>query len=264
MNCVQEQALPAAFNSNGNLVVSSPTGSGKTSIFEAAFLRHWKEQRQHNATSTSGVVLYLAPVKSLLHERKLNWSKRFKPLDITFLDLHDLAFEDLQSIMKHDVLLSTPEKWDVLTRSSLELLGCVGLLLVDEVHHIADGVRGATLEAVITRMLYCSRITFNQNHRAPLTTLRIVAASATFPNINDIGTWIGCKQDMIFEFGPQYRPVPLELHVLGFKSFGNDYLFETQLDQKVPDVLTKYSNGKPALIFCASRKASIELAKMLV
>ncbi|KAF0714949.1 hypothetical protein AaE_011450 [Aphanomyces astaci] len=260
MNRVQERVLPAAFKNGGNLVVSSPTGSGKTSVFEAAFLRHWSKQRQHGCEAKSGLVLYIAPLKALLHERLVDWSKRFKSLGLTFLELTDMNFDDAQSIMSHDILLSTPEKWDVLTRSSMEILGGVGLLLVDEVHHIGDGVRGATLEAVMTRMKYCSTFTFSQNEGVPLSSLRIVAASATFPNVKDIGAWLGCSPDMVFEFGPQYRPVPLELHVLGFKSFGNDFLFEKNLDQKVPDVLHKYSKGKPSLIFCSSRKASVGLA----
>ncbi|KAF0686338.1 Aste57867_21840 [Aphanomyces stellatus] len=263
------------------MVVSSPTGSGKTSVFEAAFLRHWK-QNQSNLHGGYGKVVYLAPLKALLHERVTDWTKRFHSIGITFVELSD-SFDDPQNFLSYDVLLCTPEKvnyfgaylyrmidhfyqWDVVTRNSLDVLSCVDLLLVDEIHNIGDGARGATLEAVITRMLYFSSNLFKRKVRVPATSLYNVVdqhPSATFPNLRDIGSWFGCSSDMIFEFGPEFRPVPLDVHVLAMKSPGNEFQFEKSMDHKVPEILTKYSNGKPSLIFCSSRKSTVHLAMML-
>lgn len=45
--------------------------------------------------------------------------------------------------------------------------------------------------------------------------MRIIAASATIPNINDIGEWLGVRKDKIKIFGNEYRDIELEKHVLG-------------------------------------------------
>ncbi|KAH9104506.1 hypothetical protein AeMF1_019437 [Aphanomyces euteiches] len=270
MNRVQERVLPRAYKSNGNLVVCSPTGSGKTSVFEAAFLRHW---RANEGSGKYGKVVYLAPLNALLHERSEDWSERFSRLGLKFAVLKDVE-DDYQSFMSHDVSLCTPEKWDAFTRNSLDALGSVGLLVVDEIHTLADGIRGSTLESVITRMMYCCSNYSNTDDCSPLSVLlvtnanvlfllpirRIVAASATLPNIKDVGHWIGCSDDMIFEFGFEYRP---DLKVIGLQSFGNEFLFEKNMDQRVPDVLRNYSKGRPALIFCSSRKSAASLATVL-
>ncbi len=120
MNAVQERVLPAAFLRRENLVVASPTASGKTTVFEAAFLRHWNVSKDSKRSSHEGKVLYLAPIKALLHERQaiinswrgitlsrlLDWKKRFDSLGIGFVELSD----NNQDIRPATVILSTPER----------------------------------------------------------------------------------------------------------------------------------------------------------
>lgn len=60
----------------------------------------------------------------------------------------------------------------------------IALVLIDEVHLLNDP-RGATLEAVVSRIKMLSR---QDNMKSfPLANVRLVAASATIPNIEDIG-----------------------------------------------------------------------------
>jgi replicative superfamily II helicase len=51
-----------------------------------------------------------------------------------------------------NVIVTTPEKWDVVTRKGGEgaLVSAVSLLLIDEVHLLADD-RGAVIESVVAR-----------------------------------------------------------------------------------------------------------------
>lgn len=91
-----------------------------------------------------------------------------------------------------NIILSTPEKWDSITRKNYLN---VDLLLVDEIHTIDTSTRGATLEAVISRMKMID------------TQLRIVAISATIPNVEDIAQWLNTKPECILKFDASYRPI---------------------------------------------------------
>jgi ATP-dependent DNA helicase HFM1/MER3 len=60
----------------------------------------------------------------------------------------------MQLVAKANIIVTTPEKWDSMTRvwkKHIFLLGSVNLLLVDEVHHVSED-RGAVLEAVVVRI----------------------------------------------------------------------------------------------------------------
>jgi ATP-dependent DNA helicase HFM1/MER3 len=85
----------------------------------------------------------------------------------------------------------------------------VGLVLIDECHHIGDDSRGAILEAVISRM--------KTIHQGDLSKIRFVAVSATIPNLEDCARWLGSGYSQpatMFDFGAEYRPVRLCCFVL--------------------------------------------------
>jgi ATP-dependent DNA helicase HFM1/MER3 len=83
---------------------------------------------------------------------------------------------------------------------------------------------------------------------------RIIALSATLPNLEDIGDWLQCRRDCIHDFNETYRPVPLQVKTLGYNTRANPFLFEKSLDDKVKDVIRSYSDSKPTIIFCSSKK----------
>ena len=76
--------------------------------------------------------------------------------------------------------------------------------MVDELHLI--GVEsGPILEVICSRMRYMS----SQIERK----VRIVALSSSVANAKDLGQWLGATTHGLFNFHPNVRPVPLELHV---------------------------------------------------
>nr|CDS15075.1 ATP dependent DNA helicase HFM1 [Echinococcus granulosus] len=103
------------------------------------------------------------------------WHDKLKTLGYTCLELtSDSPHYETEELMQHTVLIATPEKIDSLLRfqeGMKDLVARVTLLMVDEIHTIADQSRGACLEAVIMR--------FFASHP------RILAATATCPNISD-------------------------------------------------------------------------------
>ncbi|TMW68316.1 hypothetical protein Poli38472_005784 [Pythium oligandrum] len=264
MNRVQEKVLPPAFHAQGNMMVCAPTGSGKTSVFEAAFLQ--MHERSRGDAKVKAV--YIAPVKALLQERLGDWQKRFgaSTLSMAFVELSgDTRDVGVQEVVGAQVILTTPEKWEAVMRSEEPWSGIVRsveLLLIDEAHHIGDSPRGAVLETTLCRMMRLSTIESAQKlSGCGIARLRIIAVSATFSNCDEFAGWINCSSRMLFQFGHEYRPVPLECHVFGFKKASNQFMHEQNLDSHVMPIVRKFADGKPTVVFCNSRGASIRLAR---
>lgn len=86
-------------------------------------------------------------------------------------------------------MLTTPEKWDSLTRkwrSYGSLITSVNLFLIDEVHLLNEDQRGPTLEVIVSRM---KTVRMFAKQKGPH--LRFVACSATIPNASDVASWLG-------------------------------------------------------------------------
>jgi ATP-dependent DNA helicase HFM1/MER3 len=82
-----------------------------------------------------------------------------------------------------------PKKFDSITRNHRDhggagFLGDIALVLIDEVHLLNDS-RGASLEAVVSRMKMLGRQP--ELKSSPIARVRFVAVSATIPNIEDLG-----------------------------------------------------------------------------
>lgn len=93
--------------------------------------------------------------------------------------------------------------------------------------------------------------------------MRIIALSATLPNLADIGEWLGCKHDAIHYFDETFRPVPLTVHTLSMGSMNNSFLFDKSLDDRVGPLILRYSEGRQVLVFCASKKSTEHLCTVL-
>lgn len=185
----------------------------------------------------------MAPIKALCTERFNDWSKKFTPMGISVQEVTgDSEISDFNEISTNQIILSTPEKWDSLTRSWKKNLDSVKLLLIDEIHLLNDENRGPVIEAVVSRMTI-----LKQN-------LRVVAVSATIPNIEDLAEWIG-DPVKFFKISEDFRPIKLRKIVEGYKCEPNkkSFCFDMSLNYKLESVIKKYSEGKPCLIFCSSR-----------
>lgn len=192
-NRMQSSCLPALYEGNDNCVIGAPTAAGKTVCFELALAN----QFQKKSLGTFQKILYLAPLKSLVQERLRDWKHKLGPLGISCQELSGDMEDEI--LMQNDMYLATPEKWDAITRKWKEhanTLENISLILVDEVHLLGDD-RGAVLESIITRTLIMA------SARPP----RIVALSASSPNVIDIGQWIGAPEKCIFYFGEDHRPI---------------------------------------------------------
>ncbi|MEQ2185398.1 hypothetical protein GOODEAATRI_017781 [Goodea atripinnis] len=265
-NYLQSKALDDVLYTDKNFVACAPTGSGKTVLFELAIIRLLMETQEPWRKVKA---VYMAPIKALCSQCYDNWSKKFGPLGLTCKELTgDTEVDDLFEIHDSNIIVTTPEKWDSMTRKWKDncLLQLVRLFLIDEVHVVKDATRGATLEVVVSRMKAVNSYRTSQIPEAGVT-MRFVAVSATIPNISDIADWLsnGSEPATYLTMDESHRPVKLWKVVLGFPCSGTqtEFKFDLSLNYKMANIIQTYSDQKPTLVFCSTRKGAQQSAAVL-
>ena len=275
LNRVQEECFDLLFRTDERALITSPTGSGKTLLFELGIARiilqnyNLKEKMYKNKNFK---IIYIAPIKSLCQEKTFEWKMKYgkAPLELTVTEsTSDSEYLNINLLNNSNIILTTPEKFDVLTRKWKDIsnfISNISLLLIDEIHLLNEEHRGATLEAIIARIKLLKNM--DNFKLTNLENIRIIAVSATIPNILDVAEFleIGKDQKGLKIFGEEYRPVKVERIVIGYKrnKNQNEFVFEKYLDYRVSSIIEKYSEGKPTLIFCQTQKGSINSAKQLM
>ncbi|XP_061098727.1 probable ATP-dependent DNA helicase HFM1 [Conger conger] len=265
-NYVQSKALDDVLYTGKNFVACAPTGSGKTVLFELAIIRLLMEAP---SPWQNIKIVYMAPIKALCSQRYENWKQKFGPLGLSCKELTgDTEIEDFFEIQDAHLIMTTPEKWDSMTRKWRDncLVQLVRLFLIDEVHVVKDTTRGATLEVVVSRMktMHTYRSAENPD---PKLAMRFVVVSATIPNISDIADWLsdGKGPATCLEMDETFRPVKLRKVVLGFPcgTTQTEFKFDLSLNYKMATVIQTYSEDKPTLVFCSTRKGVQQSATVL-
>ncbi|XP_041659142.1 probable ATP-dependent DNA helicase HFM1 [Cheilinus undulatus] len=265
-NYIQSKALDDVLYTDKNFVACAPTGSGKTVLFELAIIRLLMEMSEPWRDVKA---VYMAPIKALCSQCFESWTKKFGPLGLSCKELTgDTEIDDFFEIQDSHIILTTPEKWDSMTRKWKDncLLQLVRLFLIDEVHVVKDATRGATLEVVVSRMKAVHTYRTAQNPEKDLS-MRFVAVSATIPNISDIADWLSNESGpaTYLDVDESHRPVKLRKVVLGFPCSPNqtEFKFDLSLNYKMANVIQTYSDQKPALVFCSTRKGVQQSATVL-
>ncbi|XP_049780691.1 probable ATP-dependent DNA helicase HFM1 [Schistocerca cancellata] len=273
-NVMQSKLLEDVLYTDRSIVVAAPTGSGKTVIFELGII--WLLMKIKEQTLDANFkIVYMAPIKALCRERVQDWTSKFSYLGLKCQEVTgDSDATDLYHLLDYHILFTTPEKWDSLTRKWRDnhmLVEVVKLFLIDEVHVLSEERRGPIIEAVISRMKIIEE-TLNYkkpeiSHKRLPFPVRFIAVSATLPNIEDIATWLGKFENpaKYFKISEEHRPVKLNKIVLGYNCPQNmsQFRFDISLSYKLKPLLLQYSDGKPTLIFCSTRKGVIQTTDTL-
>ncbi|KAF9810208.1 hypothetical protein SFRURICE_019495 [Spodoptera frugiperda] len=128
-------------------------------------------------------MIYVAPMRSLVQEMVGNFSKRLSAYNLRVSELtgdHQLTREQIDATQ---LIVCTPEKWDIITRKGGErsFTNLVRLIIIDEVHLLHDE-RGPVLEALVARTLRTVEQTQEE--------VRLVGLSATLPNYTDVAAFL--------------------------------------------------------------------------
>lgn len=186
LNPPQVLAVKSGLLEGKNLVVASPTASGKTLIAEIAILRNFLDGKKS---------VYLVPLKALASE-KYNDFIKYRKIGMRIA----VATGDLDEtdgwLGSYDLIILSNEKMDSLLRHAVPWAKDISLIISDEVHLIDDPSRGPTLEIVLTQL-------------AGMTKSQIIALSATIENGKEIAAWLGAKLVQ-----SDYRPVKLHRGVM--------------------------------------------------
>ncbi|CAK8672120.1 unnamed protein product [Clavelina lepadiformis] len=239
-NPIQTQIFHCLYHNDSNALVGAPTGSGKTVAAELAVFRMLRTQPGCKA-------VYVAPLKALVRERMNDWKKRLgTKLGLKLVELTGDIAPDMRAVASADVIITTPEKWDGVSRSwhTRGYVRQVALLIIDEIHLLGQD-RGPVLEVIVSRTNFIS----SQTEK----TVRIVGLSTALANARDLADWLGIKQMGLFNFRPSVRPVPMEVHIHGFA--GKHYCPRmAAMNKPCFQAIRTHSPAKPSLIFVSSRR----------
>ncbi|XP_011405054.1 PREDICTED: probable ATP-dependent DNA helicase HFM1 [Amphimedon queenslandica] len=264
-NFIQSKVFDDVMYTDTHLVTSAPTGSGKTVIFELAIVRILMTMA-HSFNSLK--IVYVAPIKALCSERYEDWSSKFGRFGLKCAELTgDSQLDDYFELQNAQIIMTTPEKWDSMTRKwrdNKSLVQLVQLFLLDEIHQLNDESRGPTVEAIVSRMKTVRSSVAGETGGRRL--LRFIAISATLPNIDDIASWLGTEEQpaIMHSIDDSHRPVQLRRVVLGFPDASTEFKFDLSLNYKISGIIQCYSDQKPTLVFCATRKGTQQAAGILV
>lgn len=223
-------------NEGHSVIVSAPTGAGKTVIAEHV-IKSCLEKRVG--------VIYTAPIKALSNQKYRDFQGQFSQ-DIGILT------GDVSLNADAPVLIMTTEIFRNKVLDEPESLKKYSWIIYDEIHYLDNYERGTVWE---------ESLIFLPKH------MRLLGLSATIPNIKQLADWIQSIHEkpvkIVIE---ENRPVPL--HFL--------YQYANQITDKVPRPqrfayaksnkmynLTNYlrnEEGLPCIYFVFGRKRAEDLA----
>lgn len=228
LRAVQVLAIQNGLLEGADLLVCSPSASGKTLVGELAILKWVLE---------GGKAVYMVPLKALAREKFGMFLKKYRSLNLK-IRISTGDFHYTPDILEEaDILVTTIERFDSLLRLSPDWLYDIRVIVVDEIHTMGDGQRGGRLESVLIRI------------RERLHT-QLIGLSATIANAEEIADWLNMKL-----VKSDNRPVPLKNYIL---------VESDKLAAIRKLVSSTVQNGGQALVFVAHRRDAESLARKLV
>lgn len=275
LNRIQSKMYDVALKSSENILLCAPTGAGKTNVALLTMLNILGQFRKDTSTKDeeeyigdeeedkeqfdlkSFKIVYVAPMKALVQEIVKNFSDRLKAYGVVVQELSGDSSLTRQQIADTQLLVTTPEKWDIVTRQGegRAFTQLVKLVIIDEIHLLHDD-RGPVLESIVARVIRQVETTAEP--------IRLVGLSATLPNYADVATFLRVKPDKgLFFFDHSYRPVPLQMQYIGITERNAFKRFQLQNDICYEKCVTQRQQGNQVLIFVHSRAETGKTAKAL-
>jgi len=177
-------AACGALEDGHGVLVAAPTGSGKTVVGEFAV---------HLALAQGRKCFYTTPIKALSNQKYADLVARYSAERVGLLT------GDNSINGEAPVVVMTTEVLRNMLYAGSVTLGGLGYVVLDEVHYLADRLRGAVWEEVIIQLPE---------------SVQVVALSATVSNAEEFGEWIEQVRGGTAVIVDEVRPVPLSQHML--------------------------------------------------
>lgn len=244
-----------------NLIYSLPTSGGKTLVAEILILKELLCRKRD--------ALFILPYVSLVQEKVRGLASFGLELDFMVEEYAGSKgrFPPVKGRGKRSLYIATIEKAHGLVNSLIEAnrLDNVGLVVVDELHMLGDGSRGAIIEMTLAKVLYISKST------------QIIGMSATLGNVQDIQKFLKAEnytndfrpvelkeyvklKDIIYEVDPKEEECFRFSRLLNFK-----YSSAMQkIDQDhIVALVTEVIPSQSCLVFCPTKKNCENVAGMI-
>ena len=253
---IQELALSNGLLKEKDLLITSPTASGKTLLTIMAAIKIIEKGKK---------IIYLSPLKSLANEKyqdfldlkKINFDilvghkkNKKKSKDLVIKIANSDYSSSGNDLIDANIIVLTNEKLDSLMRYNTDLLSNVGLFIIDEIHLINDRERGPTLEMMITKI------------QQFYSDSQILALSATISNAEDISNWLNCVL-----IKNNWRPTNLieGVYDSGVVRMNNNKKFKIKNYSSVNSApidiaMDSIRDGGQVIIFAETRKRAVTLA----
>lgn len=230
----QKELLERGFLENGmNYLINMATGSGKSYMAELAM---------ENVLSGGYRVICITPLRALASQQGDYWEKRFGRDTVgVFTGETVSAGVPASAYEKSRLLVMTPERFDMILRNWRTHFGWiaeVSLIVVDELHLLGLGRRGARLEGALTRIRRINPFA------------RILGLSATMPNADRLAEWLHGGY-----FSSSWRPVPIKKEVVKYRKADEKPALAAEAVKRC------IAGGGKSLVFCNSRARVNELTE---
>ena len=166
------------------VLVAAPTGAGKTIVGEFAVFM---------ALATGRKAFYTTPIKALSNQKYADLVRRHGADKVGLLT-GDSSINGEAPV----VVMTTEVLRNMMYAGSATLRG-LGFVVMDEVHYLADRLRGAVWEEVIIHLPE---------------DVQVVSLSATVSNAEEFGAWLGEVRGNTEVIVEEHRPVPLSQHMM--------------------------------------------------
>ena len=146
-NPIQTQCFHTLYHTDKNVLIGAPTGSGKTIMAQIALMRMLQ------IGNVNSKCVFIAPMKALVREHLREFKNRFRDIGLGIVEVTGDSSKSEGSIKNSKLIITTPEKWDSITRNRPEMIYQTALLVIDEVHLLGEE-RGAVLESIVARIKF--------------------------------------------------------------------------------------------------------------
>lgn len=156
-NPIQTQVFNTLYNHDDNVILGAPTSSGKTVCAEFAIMRLFRKEESFSECIKAkegfkNKCVYVTANQDLAKAVFNDWTNKFGKLGIKVSQLTGESLIDIKLLIKSNIVIATPEQWDILSRRwrQRNAIGKIGLFIIDELQLINEE-DGHKIEIICSR-----------------------------------------------------------------------------------------------------------------